>query len=117
MPATGQVTAKKQGSADITASLPGGAKAVCKVTVKGVPSKISLAKTPKSLKKGKTFQLKVKIPNGTVCSKFTYKSSKPKIASVTKTGGKITAKKKGTTDITVTAGNSTAKKKFKLKVK
>ncbi len=116
-PATGQVTAKKQGKADITASLPGGAKAICKVTVKGVPNKISLAKTPKSLKKGKTFQLKVKIPSGTVCSKFTYKSSKPKIASVTKTGGKITAKKKGTTDITVTAGNSKAKLKFKLKVK
>lgn len=115
---TGQVTAKKQGSANITATAPGGAKAVCKVTVMGVPNKISLAKTPKSLKKGKTFQLNVKIPKGTVCSKFTYKSSNTKVAAVTKTGGKITAKKKGTANITVTAGNNKkATVKFKLKVK
>ncbi len=114
--ASGKVTAKKQGTANITATAPGGAKAVCKVTVMGVPNKLTLAKKPKSLKKGKTFELTVKIPKGTVCSEFTYKSSKPKVASIE--DGEITAKKKGTTKITVTAkNNKKAKVSFNLKVK
>ena len=60
---------------------------------------------------------KVTIPKGTVCSKFTYKSNKSKIAAVSKTG-KITAKKKGTAKVTVTAGNNKkAKATITVKVK
>ncbi len=122
-PTTGVVTAKKAGSAKITATAPGGAKAVCKVTVKGVPSKITLnnkkAKQTVSLKVKKTFQIKVNIPSGTVCSKFNYKCDKPKIVSVAKSGGntmKVTAKKAGTAKITVTAANN-SKAKAVLTVK
>lgn len=113
----GVVTAKKAGTATITATAPGGAKATCKVTVKGIPSKITLNKTKATLKVKKTLQLKVTIPKGTVCPKFTYKSNKPKVASVS-SSGKITAKKKGTAKITVTAGNnSKAKATITVKVK
>ena len=113
---TGTVTAKQAGSAVITASTASGLKAQCSVTVKGVPNKLTLNKKSISLKKGKTFQIKVKIPKGTVCSKFSYKPDKKKIVSVSK-AGKVTAKKKGTAKITVKAGNSKAKAVLKVKVK
>lgn len=113
----GVVTAKKAGTATITAMAPGGAKAACKVTVKGIPSKITLNKKNAALKVKKSLQLKVTIPKGTVCSKFTYKSNKPKVASVS-SSGKITAKKKGTAKITVTASNNKkAKATITIKVK
>ncbi len=115
--AKGVITAKKAGTANITATAPGGAKAVCKVTVKGVPSKVTLKKKTVSLKVKKTYQIKPSIPKGTVCSSFKYKSDKAKIASVSSTG-LVTAKKKGTAKITVTAGNnSKAKATFTVKVK
>lgn len=116
-PKTGVVTAKSQGSAEITATVPGGAKAVCKVTVKGIPNKVTVKKKSVSLKAKKTFQIKASVPKGTTCSKFKYKSNKPKIASVS-ADGKITAKKKGTAKITVTASsNSKVKATITVKVK
>lgn len=115
--ANGVVTAKKAGTATITATAVGGAKAVCQVTVKGVPSKITIKKKSVSLKKKKKYQIKPGIPKGTVCSTFKYKSNKPKIASVSKEG-LVTAKKKGTAKITITAGNnSKAKATLTVKVK
>lgn len=113
----GTVTAKKAGKAVITATAVGGAKASCTVTVKAVPTKVTLKKKSVSLKRNKTFQIKASVPKDTVCSTFKYKSNKPKIASVSSTG-KVTAKKKGTAKITVTAGtNSKAKATFTVKVK
>lgn len=113
----GTVTAKKAGKAVITATAVGGAKASCTVTVKEVPTKVTLKKKSVSLKRNKTFQIKASVPKDTVCSTFKYKSNKPKIASVSSTG-KVTAKKKGTAKITVTAGtNSKAKATFTVKVK
>lgn len=115
--ANGVVTAKKAGTATITATAVGGAKAVCQVTVKGVPSKITIKKKSVGLKKKKKYQIKPSIPKGTVCSTFKYKSNKPKIASVSKEG-LVTAKKKGTAKITITAGNnSKAKATLTVKVK
>ena len=111
------VTAKKAGTANITATAPGGAKAVCKVTVKGVPTKLTLKKKSVSLKAKKTYQIKVNIPKGTVCSSFKYKVDKSKIASVSKTG-LVKAKKKGTAKVTITAANnSKAKVVLTVKVK
>ncbi len=115
--ANGVVTAKKAGTAVITATAVGGAKATCSVTVKTVPTKVTLKKKSVSLKRNKTFQIKASVPKNTVCSTFKYKSNKPKIASVS-SDGKVTAKKKGTAKITVTAGtNSKAKATFTVKVK
>lgn len=114
---TGVVTAVKAGTANITAALPNGPKAVCKVTVKGIPSKVTLKKKSVKLKVKGEYQINASIPKGTVCSTFKYKSNKPKIAKVSKTG-LVTAVKKGTAKITVTAGNnSKAKATFTVKVK
>lgn len=101
----GVVTAVKAGTAKITATAVGGATATCDVTVMGTPSKITLNKKKVTIKKGDTFDIEVKLPKGTVCTKFKYKPANKKIVSVSK-DGEITAKKKGKTKVTVTAGNN-----------
>ena len=84
----------------------------CKVTVKNAPKKISLNKKSTKLKKGKTFQIKVKFPKNTASNKLTYKSNKPKVAKVD-ANGKVKALKKGKATITVTTFN---KKKAKITI-
>ena len=69
---------------------------------------IALSKRSITIRVGKTKQLKVKNTR----KKVTWKSSRPKIATVTKTG-KIKAKRKGTSIITATVG----KKKLRCTVK
>ncbi len=107
----GVVTAKKKGSVTVTATA-GGKKATCKLTVKKAPSKITLNAGKKTLKKGKTYKLKVKLPKNTASYKITYSSSKKKVASVS-SSGKIKALKKGTATITAKTFNG---KKAKIKI-
>ncbi len=69
-----------------------------------------------TLVRGKTLQIKVKVtPKNAKNKKVTYKSSKKKIASVSKKG-KVKGLKKGTAKITVTAKDG-SKKKATLTVK
>ncbi len=108
----GKLKAKKTGKAVITAAVDG--KTVkCNVTVKKAPAKIQkLNKTKVTLKKGKTFKIKVTLPKNTASNTIKYKSSNKKVATVD-ANGKIKAKKKGKATITVTTFN---KKKKTLKV-
>ena len=99
---TGKVTARKKGTAVITVKN-NKVSETFKVTVKNP----KLNKKKVSLKKGKTFKIKITGKNG----KQTYKSSKKSVAKVSKKG-KITAKKKGKATITVTTNGG-----YKLKVK
>ena len=105
---TGKITGKKAGTATITITFTNKTKKIYKVKVqKGTvkTSSIRLNKTKVILaKKGKTFRLKVALTPVTSQQKVTYKSSKPKVATIT-SAGKITAKKKGTTTITVKSGS------------
>ena len=89
----GKVTAKKKGTATITARV-GKKKYRCNVTVKNP----TLSKTNLTLVKGKTFILKVNHAVG----KVTWSSSNKKVATVS-SKGKVTAKKKGTATITAKA--------------
>lgn len=98
----GKVTAKKAGSATITAKV-SGKSYKCKVTVKNP----SLNKSKATLEKGKTLTLKL---TGATAKKYT--TSNKKVATVT-SKGKITAKKAGTATITCTDSN---KKTYKCKV-
>ncbi|MBO5073042.1 MAG: Ig-like domain-containing protein, partial [Eubacterium sp.] len=86
--AKGLVTAKKHGTATITATVDGVTKE-CEVTV--VPPAISLSKTSVSLKKGRSLVLNAKVSSGI---KPVWTSSKSSVASVNKEG-KVTARKKG----------------------
>ena len=107
----GVVTAKKTGKTTITAKADGKSKK-CTITVKKAPNKITLNAKKKTLKKGKKFQIKAKLPKNTASYKITYKTSNRKVATVS-TSGKVTAKKKGKATITVTTFN---KKKATLKI-
>lgn len=74
-----------------------------KVTVLTV-SKVKLSATTRTLTRGKAFTLKTTLSPTNVVSKLTYKSSNPKVATVSSTG-KVTARRKGTATITVTSSN------------
>lgn len=100
----GVVTAKKTGKAVISAKVDGITKK-CTITVKKAPKKITLNAKKKTLKKGKKFQIKAKLPKGTASNKITYKTSNKKVAIVS-ASGKVTAKKKGKATITVTTFNN-----------
>jgi uncharacterized protein YjdB len=110
--AKGKIKAKKTGTCTITAKSASGAYAKVLVKVRKAPAKIALNASKKTLKKGRTFQIKVKLPENTASRKLTYSSSKKAVASVS-SAGKITAKKKGSAVITVKTFN---KKKARLKL-
>ena len=111
----GRITAKKAGDCKITISASNGEKAVVKVTVKKKPGKISLNAKKKTLKAGKKFQIKPKLPKGTASYNITYVSNSKSVAVVDKKG-KVTAKKKGNAVITVKTYNG-KKAILKLRVK
>ena len=107
----GVVTAKKAGKAKITVTN-NGVRKVLTVTVKNP----YLNKTPKTLKSGKSFTLKI---NGQV-GKAKFASSKKGIVSVKPIKGrsnqyKVTTKKKGTTTITIKTNGITLKCKVTVK--
>ena len=103
----GKVTAKKPGTATITATV-NGKKATCKVTVKAPITKVSMNKSSVSVDKGKTAVLSASYaPANTTDSKtVTWKSSNTNVATVS--NGKVTAKKAGTATITAKIGTKTA---------
>ncbi len=84
-------------------------KAVKSITVKNLPAKTL------TLKKGKTFKLKVTVKvTGGASKAVTYSSSNKKVATVN-SSGKIKAKKKGKATITIKS-KADSSKKVKIKV-
>lgn len=109
---SGKITAKKTGTAVITATTGSGCESSITVKVKKAPSKVKLSSGTKTLRAGKTYPLKVSFSSGAYSNKLTFSSSNKEVASVSKTG-KITAKKKGKATLTVITYN---KKKATLRV-
>ncbi|MEE1281561.1 MAG: Ig-like domain-containing protein [Acutalibacteraceae bacterium] len=101
----GLITAKKVGTAVITAITYNGKKATCKVIVKNAPTKITLNKTTINLGVGETFDLNSSLPSGTASYSVKYSSNSTGVATVTSSNGLITAKKVGTAVITATTYN------------
>lgn len=99
-------SAKKTGKTTIMVTDANGKTATLNVTVKKAPSKkgFKLAKASVKIKKGETYQIKLK--KSVACQKMTYSLSKAskKVVSVDKTG-LVKAKKKGTAKITVKSYN------------
>lgn len=113
---TGKITAKKTGTAKITVETEFGAKATCRIKVqKGTVKTKKLTPTKKSvtIRKGKSYTVKVVRSPLTATDKLTYTSSNKKVATVS-TKGKVTAKKKGRATITV---RSAGGRKTKVTVK
>ncbi len=92
----GKVTAKKKGTANITAKI-GNKKYTCKVTVEAP----KLSKTSVTLNQGENTTLKL---SGT-SRKVTWATSKKSVAKVS--NGKVTAVGAGTANITAKVGNKT----------
>ena len=101
----GKITAKKAGTATIKATV-GNVTANYKITVKNP----TLNYSKKTLKKGKSFTLKV---TGAI-GKIKYSTNKKSVATVS-TKGKVTAKKKGKAVISVKANGVTLKCKVTVK--
>ena len=101
-------SAKQQGKATVTVTTAKGAKAELSVTVK---EGWALNEKKVTLKKGKTFKVKVLSIPSTVKAKA-FKSDKPAVATVD-VKGKVKAVGKGSATITVTLSNN---KTLKLKV-
>jgi hypothetical protein len=112
---SGKVSAKKLGKTTITATTANGKKTSITITVRSKVKKISFVKPPKTLKRGKSKTLKVKLnPTTAKGVTLTWKSSKPKVIKVS-AAGKIKALKKGKATITVKADGKT--KKITVRVK
>ncbi len=109
----GIIKGKKAGTSWIMVSSENGKTARVKVDVKKAPKRVWLNETVKRLKKGRTFQIKVKLPKKTASHKITFTSNKKSVAAVSATG-KVRALKKGSAVITVKTFNG---KKAKLKVR
>ena len=103
----GVVTAKKVGTATITAKA-GDKTATCEITVAATPvESISLNQTSASLKAGETITLTATVgPDDATDKTVTWTASDETIATVA--NGVVTAKKVGTATITAKAGDKTA---------
>ena len=104
----GKITAKKAGSATITAKTKN-AEASCKVTV--TKTKVTLNKTSLILENGESAVLTAASSTG---HKVTWKSAKTSIASVSE-NGKVTAKKPGTTTVTAKVDGTSVNCKVTVK--
>ena len=103
--AGGLVTAKKEGTATITATTYNGKKVNCTVTVKKAPKTMRLNKTKITLGVGETYDLDSYLPSGTAAHSIKYTSNNSNLVSVISAGGLVTAKKEGVANITVIAYN------------
>ena len=103
----GVVTAKKLGTATITAKA-GEKTATCSITVIPTPvTSVTLSKTSASLKVGETVTLTATVnPSDATDKTVTWTTSDATVATVS--NGVVTAKKLGTATITAKAGDKTA---------
>ncbi len=102
--AGGLVTAKAVGTAKITVKTYNGKTAVCTVTVKKAPDRITMNTDKITLGLKDNFTLYADYPKDSSCSSLTFTSSNPKVVSVNK-NGKITANSYGRAVITALSYN------------
>ena len=107
------ITAVNNGKAVITLELQNGNKASVTVIVKNAPSKVTANVSSKNIKKGKSFKIKITLPEGSASNDISFISSDKKMAKVS-SNGKVTALRKGKATITVKTFNG---KKAKVKIK
>lgn len=101
----GLVTAKKVGTATVTATTYNGKSVTCTITVKSAPTSIYLNKNRIVLKVGQTYDLNSLLKTGEAAHSIVYTSKNTSIATVKASGGLVTAKKAGTTTVTATTYN------------
>lgn len=100
----GNLTAEKEGTANITVTTCNGKTDTCKVTVKKAPDSVTLKQTAVELDIDDTSRVIYSLPSNSYTSKITFTSSDRNVAEVD-IKGIITAKNPGTADITVRTAN------------
>ena len=100
----GNMKAKSMGTAIITATTDNGKTAKCRVTVKNVPTSISINRKNSIMGLGETFYLEGSLANDEASRVLTFSSNKPEVATVTD-GGIVTAKSIGTAIVSITTYN------------
>ena len=95
----GLVTAKTVGTTTIRCKISNGKEAICKVTVKSAPSRVTVSDKSATLKVGQSKTLKATLNNNAYSYRSTWTSSNTYVATVNSTG-KISAKSQGTATIT-----------------
>ena len=116
---TGLVTAKAEGSANITASC-GGKSTTCKLTVKKpviAVTSVELDKTEITLDAEETYTLKATVkPDNATDKTVTWASTKTDVATVDN-NGKVTGVNNGVASVTATSGGKSASCKVNVVVK
>lgn len=105
---TGKVKAVAPGTAKITVTTSNGLKASVTIRVPAVPAtKVAITAPARTVKVGRTLQLKASLTPSDATDKVTWKSSNAGLAKVSQTG-KVTGVKKGAVTITATAASGKA---------
>jgi alpha-amylase len=116
--ASGRVSAVRKGQARITASSSNGKSVTVTVKIVNKAKKLkgfSVSGYSKTMKRGKSAQLRISIsPSDATVKSVSFKSSKPSVLHVDK-AGMLTAKKKGTAYITVKVDGKSRKIKISVK--
>lgn len=100
----GEVTAKKEGRAVVTAQTESGLQRSTVVLVKSAPERMRFSKKKLKLRVGQKKQLKCVFPPGSCAFHVTYRSGKKRVAEVSG-DGMLTAKRAGAAVVTATAYN------------
>lgn len=82
---SGKVTAKAVGQTAITASTSNGKKAVCNITVKKAPEKVTLTKGILTIGVGETYTIGSGVNDGAASARRTYRTSNSTIVKMQKT--------------------------------
>lgn len=98
---TGKITAKKEGTATITAKTFNGKSATCKITVKKAPTSFSINKTTLLLGLGESFTLKTTLSAGAGVASYSYTNSNSAVVSLNTSTGAVKALKEGSSKITI----------------
>lgn len=101
----GEILAKAEGTATVTATAFNGAKAICTVSVMKEPTEIAFTQAEYTASVGDTLPLETVLAEDTASHALSFQSSDPDVCRIDKTTGEITARAAGTVTVTVKTYN------------
>ena len=104
----GEVKALSAGEATVTAEAFNGTVAICKISVKKAPVRVSFAQREYTAKAGEPLKTEVVFDDDSASNALSFQSSDLDICRVNRSTGELSPKKKGTVTITVKTFNHVA---------
>ncbi len=102
---SGEIIAKSEGTATVTATAFNGAKAICTVSVLSEPTGIAFAQEEYTVAPGESLTPDTVLTEGTASNALSFQSSDPDVCRIDRITGELTPKKPGTVTITVKTYN------------